>query len=165
MSDDVNAQLDALYAELPTVNCEGYCWTSCGPIRMSSGEERRLTDAGMPIPQGSFINNGPSLCPALTPFHQCGVYDIRPLICRMWGLGPGALRCNYGCEPSRRLTDREVYEFISRAEEISGNNAEAERARQALADPDFERNLRRAHRAVQDQSDLVLYRINGSVTR
>lgn len=129
------AQLDALYAELPTIDCQGLCWDSCGRIGMSRGERSRIrTQAGVEIPDGTKVS-GPSLCVALTMFRQCGVYAIRPLICRLWGLSEG-LPCTFGCRPSRVLTDAETYEFLARALDLSGQHREAAEMREPWATPE-----------------------------
>ena len=38
------AALDALYAELPHLECRGLCWHSCGPIDMSHTERDRIAE-------------------------------------------------------------------------------------------------------------------------
>lgn len=72
---DVYAQLDALYAELPKLECRGKCQDSCGPIDMGLAERQRIAEQGVKIPPLS------SPCPALTFLGTCGVYEVRPLIC------------------------------------------------------------------------------------
>lgn len=50
----VAAQLDALYAEVPTIDCQGLCWDSCGRIDMSNAERRRIqAERGVDIPDGT----------------------------------------------------------------------------------------------------------------
>jgi hypothetical protein len=34
-------ELDALYAQLPTIKCQGFCHDSCGPIDLSVRERTR----------------------------------------------------------------------------------------------------------------------------
>ena len=46
-NDEVYALLDAFYATLPSVNCKGECWNSCGPIKVSPLEEQRLAERGI----------------------------------------------------------------------------------------------------------------------
>lgn len=156
MSD---AELDELYAQLPTIECQGFCWDSCGPIDMAGAERARIARAGVNIPQGSFTRDGPSLCPALTMLHQCSVYEIRPLICRLWGLSR-RLRCNYGCKPSRQLSEPEMYELIARAYDISGQPQEAAMARAATL-PENQELLRRAHAFIAEETDLKWRQLGG----
>jgi Fe-S-cluster containining protein len=123
------SDLDALYAELPRIDCVGLCRDTCGPIDMSRAERQRIARAGVDIPAGSLITYD---CPALTMLGQCSVYKIRPLICRIWGLTK-RLHCNYGCRPSRWLTEPEAYTLIARAYDISGQRDKARQARLAAA--------------------------------
>lgn len=160
-------QLDDLYAELPAIDCQGLCWDSCDRIDMSRAERRRIAaDAGVEIPDGTKAA-GPTLCVALTMFRQCGVYEIRPLICRLWGLIE-SLPCTFGCRPDRYLTDQEAYEFIARAYDISGQRAEAARVRAPWATPELAERTAAALRAQRRERELAyevrerLAKANGS---
>lgn len=127
----MNAEMDALYAELPGIDCQGRCWDSCGPIDMTRLERARIRrEKDVLIPVGSFVEDGPVMCPALTMFRQCGVYEIRPLICRIWGLAE-TMPCTYGCKPERYLNDVEMYEFLARAYDIAGEHKLARLVRAA----------------------------------
>lgn len=149
----VAAQLDALYAELPTIDCQGLCWDSCGRIDMAHAERKRIkAEHGVEIPDGTKIRT-PSLCVALTMFRQCGVYAVRPMICRVWGLSEG-LPCTFGCRPSRLLTDQETYEFLARALDISGQHAEAARMREPWATPELAARTSAFLRAQRRQREL-----------
>lgn len=116
-------QLDALYAELPTIECQGHCHGSCGPIPMSDVEHDRIARSGVDVPNAR--KNLPLAivtgyrCPALSMFQQCQVYAVRPLICRLYGLTRG-LPCEFGCRPSRWLTNAESFAFFERARQIGG---------------------------------------------
>jgi Fe-S-cluster containining protein len=55
----------------------------------------------------------------LTADRQCGVYEIRPLICRLWGL-TRSMPCPYGCRPERVIEDDEAFLMIMRADRIGG---------------------------------------------
>lgn len=108
-------QLEALYAQLPTIDCQGHCWESCGPIIMSTAERQRIADTGVDIPHAAqLLATGAATCPALTMLHQCSVYDIRPLICRIWG-ATRELWCTWGCRPSRLLSRDEAHGLIRKA--------------------------------------------------
>lgn len=120
-------ELEALYAELPSIECRGSCWDSCGRIGMTGLEHRRVAAAGVDIPEGR-TSDPPAVCKALTMLHQCSVYSVRPLICRLWGLTEG-LPCTFGCRPTRLLTDAETYEYLARAHDIAGEHDEAEAIR------------------------------------
>jgi Fe-S-cluster containining protein len=109
-------ELDALYAQLPVMHCRGYCHDSCGPIGMSVRERARIIErARKPITCGEYAT-----CSMLTPERKCGVYDIRPMICRLWGLVKG-MPCPYGCRPEGGLMeDEEAVKLLLAADEIGG---------------------------------------------
>lgn len=139
-------RLHDLYAELPTIECKGYCANSCGPIDMSNVERSRLSDLGVDIPIYSKAQHAAWMdqlrtygeesldCPALVdkksnPFApkmrmgRCSVYEDRPLICRLWGVVE-SMPCESGCVVSpRMLTDAEAFDFIFRALDIGGDPA------------------------------------------
>jgi Fe-S-cluster containining protein len=132
---DAYQQLDAIYADLPTIDCQGFCHTSCGPIDMSRHERTRIrTATGISIDARSAIRDGWADCPALTQFGRCSVYDLRPIICRLYGL-TRQLPCGYGCRPERWLTDKQAMEYLARVAEISGEAAFATAVRSVAADP------------------------------
>lgn len=108
-------QLQALYEELPHINCAGFCHDSCGPIQVSIREQDRMEKmAGVELTCGL----GPT-CSMLTPDRRCGVYEIRPLICRLWGLTE-SMPCPYGCKPERVVPDDEAMMMIFRSLQIGG---------------------------------------------
>lgn len=109
-------QLEALYAELPSMECRGLCSESCGPVMMSRLEWQAICRRIGREPRATATLT----CPMLSE-HRCTVYDIRPTICRLWGLvDDETMRCPHGCVPDRWLTREEGYAFLRRAREISG---------------------------------------------
>ncbi len=102
------AELDAIYAAVPTVNCKGLCQYSCGSVAMIEIERERIADRhGRIIPDGAFALDDRKHCPALAPDGQCGVYDDRPFICRLWGT-TRSMRCRHGCMPASGFTPEPV---------------------------------------------------------
>lgn len=114
-------RIEAIYARLPAIECQGLCWNSCGPIDMSPAERERIEAAGVDIPRytsergaawaANIVAIGEERfdCPALTQMKRCSVYEIRPFICRAWGVGRGELACPYGCRMTgRRLRSTEI---------------------------------------------------------
>ncbi len=100
----VDADLEALYAQVPDAGCKGLCAAACGPIGMSVREQQRLRQAGYRVPQPEqalqeVLRDPEWSCPALTAEERCGAYDARPMLCRLYGAAEG-LRCEYGCEPA-----------------------------------------------------------------
>lgn len=115
--------LRELYASLPKIKCRGLCHKACRTrIDMSLVERARIeTVIGEELPEWMSTEHGLS-CPLLQPDKRCGVYQIRPMVCRLWGLAvnDSALSCHHGCEPERRLTDVEVFDLQMRSYEIGG---------------------------------------------
>lgn len=119
--------LDALYAELPTIECQGYCASSCGPIQMTEPEWKRIRLRLGFTPQAISTT-----CPMLVR-DRCSVYPLRPLICRLWGIVE-RMPCPWGCEPEpRHLTTRESYLLLARAQMIGAvTEGEIAEARELL---------------------------------
>ena len=108
------AKLDRLYSELPSLECQGKCSDSCGPLLMSRLEDRRIHQT-----HGRGHDFDPvTLACILLKDGRCTVYSIRPAICRLWGLAEG-LECHYGCKPERYLTRAEGRDFLNRVAELS----------------------------------------------
>lgn len=128
------AELDALYAELPPIDCKGKCSDSCGPIEMTHTERRRIAEAGVSIPPVRRpLPMTPIRCPGLSQFDTCTVYALRPLICRLWGL-TRAMRCSYGCIPEGGyLTELAALELITRVHDIAGERERAAGIREGIA--------------------------------
>ena len=113
MSNYKRRKLDALYATLPTVECKGLCHECCGPVFMGREEWKRIQERLGHTPQpGDDLR-----CPMLTADNKCSVYDIRPVICRLWGAVP-ELPCPHGCTPSRVMPKAEQSAAIHTAQEI-----------------------------------------------
>jgi hypothetical protein len=124
--------LTNIYNQLPTINCQGLCADSCGPIQMTPTEHRRIqTRHNITIPDRGLHDAG-ATCEALTMFGRCHVYPDRPLLCRLWGL-LDILPCVYGCQPDRYLTAAEGYELLAQAYEIDGDTVKARQFRQSAA--------------------------------
>lgn len=115
--------LEDLYAMVPDARCKGLCAEACGPIPMTVLEARRLRKAGHPIPHdematAQFVETGSYSCPALVD-GRCVAYDVRPLICRLYG-ATDALRCEHGCRPEGGYLTRERASEIVQAVTIVG---------------------------------------------
>ena len=105
--DDLHEQLDRLYQTLPAIQCRRKCQRACGPIMMSEAESERIAErVGRQTKE-----TGDLSCPMLSLMGQCSIYDIRPAICRIYGLTQ-ALRCEFGCVPERWLSDAESSAFL-----------------------------------------------------
>src|SRR5439155_17196216 len=82
---EATSQLDAIYATRPSIPCKKKCQNVCGLIEMSSLEYQRIINR-----QGRTLEYASDLtCPCLNVrTGLCKVHDIRPLLCRLWGLVP-----------------------------------------------------------------------------
>lgn len=151
---DKAAQLDAIYAKLPEVDCLGKCWDSCGPIRMTGTERRRIVDAGGPnIPDGSALD-GALICPALTLLKRCQTHEVRPLICRAFG-AVKAMPCGFGCEvKGEPLDDAEFYELLAQTLEVDGLHADAARVREPWSTPERAADSAQLLRRLRADRDL-----------
>ena len=130
---DRTTALTAIYAKLPTIQCQGLCHDTCGPIQMTPTEHRRIQQRhGVSIPDRT-IRDGAATCEALTILKRCGVYPDRPLLCRLWGLLT-IMPCTYGCKPDRYLSATEGYELLAQAYQIDGDHQRAAQFR-AIAPP------------------------------
>lgn len=95
---DALAALDALYATLPAMACQGRCQAACGPVALTKLEVTRLRRTttlptrNVPTPPCPLLRQG-----------RCSVYAVRPLICRAWG-AVESMQCPHGCQPERLLT-------------------------------------------------------------
>lgn len=120
---EMDAALQELYDRIPALpDCDGRCWTSCGPINMADRERQRIRRAGYRItPYRQAMRHVDTYyCEALTGDRQCAVYDLRPLVCRLWGTVE-SLPCVYGCRPEGGyLTDAEGYWLIAESLRLGG---------------------------------------------
>lgn len=122
------SKLEKIYSQLPHIICKKKCHTSCGPILMSEVERERIKQK---IGRDPFLQSFDEFlhrlmqkdrdcmtCPLLKKdTNLCTIYDIRPLICRLFGLVK-KLRCPHGCIPSRWLTDKEAKKLIDKANRL-----------------------------------------------
>lgn len=123
----MDAELQKLYDQIPAIpDCDGRCWTSCGPVGMSDRENQRIRKAGIRITpyRQAMARVERYWCEALTGDKRCAVYDMRPLVCRLWGAVEG-MPCVYGCRPEGGyLSDAEGYRLIAESMRI-GNGEPA----------------------------------------
>jgi Fe-S-cluster containining protein len=135
--ETVNTRLDVIYARLPAMECRGQCWDSCGSIGMTRPEQQLVEQRhGVKLPIAAAFTGAQARCPALTMLGRCGVYDSRPLICRLWGLVP-SMRCNWGCLPEGGLlSDAEGYLLMADVFELAGDHRGAANLRAMWGTPE-----------------------------
>ena len=120
----VDAALQALYDRVPAIpDCDGRCWISCGPTDRSQREDRRIREAGYRITpvDEALKRNDTYWCEALHAGKTCSVYNLRPMVCRLWGAVEG-MPCPYGCVPEGGfLSDQEGNELLAESMRIGGS--------------------------------------------
>lgn len=116
------AMLEAIYALIPKMkNCKGLCEDSCTVIPCTDGEKERLELRMGKKFETVERSDGKKRCSALTMDGKCSTYDIRPLICRLFGaVNHPWLRCEHGCEPEQWLPNRDVYPMMLAVEKMAG---------------------------------------------
>lgn len=112
--------LQDIYDSLPSMECKGLCFESCGPIEIFPKERENLGDdfKHKSLPDmlrhlhanHSDDNDGCITCPMLKD-NKCSVYHKRPIICRLWGLVE-SMKCEHGCKPTRYLTVKEGHKYL-----------------------------------------------------
>lgn len=111
----IDEQLAELYAQVPRMaDCKGLCADSCGPIEASVRETQKIEKASGRTLEGCPIN-----CSMLTPMGRCSQYELRPMICRIFGTTK-RLRCEHGCSPERWLDEDEAWTLLLRSFAIGG---------------------------------------------
>jgi Fe-S-cluster containining protein len=120
--------LEAIYAGLPSANCQGKCQESCGPVPMSEAEWGRIAARlGAKAPAATLFTPGAVMpeigadltCPLLDrDTGRCTVYALRPLLCRLWGTAQG-MPCEFGCTPDRVVPDDEAHDLLRRVMEVA----------------------------------------------
>lgn len=110
-------QIEEVYSNIPaSIQCKGLCQGSCGPIAMTEVEWERIVDKTGSEP--TVDNFG--TCSLLVD-GKCSVYEIRPLICRLWGLAK-EMECPFGCVPNPDyLSKTSGIRILALIEKVSGN--------------------------------------------
>lgn len=109
-------EMRAIYDCLPRLKCKKLCGAFCGPVRWSAIEDRVIMakTGGMRLSVSAAGS-----CPYL---HKglCGIYEERPLLCRLWGLVDDVrMKCPHGCKPEPGyLTSEEGHELLRRMDAL-----------------------------------------------
>lgn len=116
-------KMQAIYDQVPPMaDCKGHCWISCGPASMTPWERKRLADAGHKVTPDERARCLPwdFWCEALGPDGRCLAYDLRPLVCRLWG-AVAWLPCPHGCVPEGGfLPDAEALRLLLEVTALGG---------------------------------------------
>ena len=110
----MNLDLVLLYSQLPHLECQQKCQSSCGPIAMGQAEWDELAEA---TGARHLQVDAELTCPLLVN-GRCSLYETRPMICRLWGLTE-SMACPFGCVPERWLTREEGFAFLAQVQALS----------------------------------------------
>ena len=117
-------EIHRLYARLPEIRCQKKCQDYCTNIVVTTVEKGIILSAIVPL-LGKEVMDIPPMgsdpCPFLTHIGECGIYDVRPAICRLWGLVK-KMRCPHGCVPDRWVSDKESRRLLHRLLQVSGGD-------------------------------------------
>jgi Fe-S-cluster containining protein len=133
-------QLQAIYAELPKMECKRKCQESCGPLliprieyvqiektgavfNLSSIDAVQLDRRWQWMPKKKLVATAPMPgtlnCSMLYPSGKCRVYEHRPFVCRTWGMiDDPNMRCPFGCKPEKWMTVKEAQAMMRRILEV-----------------------------------------------
>ena len=112
-------KLNSIYARLPQVECKLMCAHSCGPIGAAVApieldRIRKKTSLNFVFPM-----LGCEQCPLLTSQGLCAIHDIRPFICRLWGVAKDRLmKCPHGCA-GHKISNSDARELWNLVLELS----------------------------------------------
>jgi Fe-S-cluster containining protein len=60
-------------------------------------------------------------CPFLNAEKKCEHHDVRPGLCRLWGVVQAPpMECPHGCRPKRYLSDDEAFWIMKELDRIGG---------------------------------------------
>ena len=115
--------LEAIYTQIPTIQCQGKCHENCSVVPMTKLERVNSQNQYKQCPTNSVqaINSQgipEFICSCLDADGRCSIYNARPLICRLYGVAEG-LECPYGCQPARRLSKQETWQLVLEVEKLS----------------------------------------------
>lgn len=107
--------VEAIYAEVPPIKCQGLCVKCCCPVGdlMTEFERDRITKATGKKPNTH--KDGRKVCNFLVD-GKCSIYAIRPAICRIYGIDR-SLPCIFGCEGANTRPERWGSQLINRVSE------------------------------------------------
>lgn len=128
------ADLQAIYDELPAVQCKGRCADACTVIDATELERAVIAEAGHAlgprIPHRIHLQmieaGNHQRCPNLGPVNNCLVYERRPLVCRSFGSWRTSA-CEHGCYADRMIEQIEFARWQTRIEAISARWVKAGR--------------------------------------
>lgn len=122
-------KLKKIYVKIPFIECKKKCHEACSLILMNKAELDIIIKRIGYNPFGYVDIEGLASkvklggveclkCPLLTEYKKCSIYDIRPLICRLYGVVK-KMKCPYGCKPKKWLSDIQASTLRKKVRELS----------------------------------------------
>lgn len=117
------SELDAIWKQIPTLDCPGTCADRCtSKVALGRAEAERLgLDFGKLKSVPGFVgrlgylpDRGDGMCRFLTKENRCSVYKDRPTICRVACVAED-FQCWYGCVAKRYLPSNRAKRLLRRA--------------------------------------------------
>jgi hypothetical protein len=111
--------LAALWGQVPAIACKGLCTAACANVPCSLTEREVIWQAtGVALPDPFAAGQLTGDCPLLTAGGRCSAHEIRPLICRLYGVAK-SLPCPHGCTPALgHLPDDTARGLLEQAEHL-----------------------------------------------
>jgi len=107
------SSLREIYASVPATTCKGLCTDQCTVIPIAKVEREAIEKlTGRRVKTLPQVDNlvmrtaDDGSCRYLRR-GRCSIYQVRPLICRLYGAAVG-LECQHGCRPVAGLLSRDA---------------------------------------------------------
>ncbi len=115
-------KLEELYKRIPKIDCKGDCHHSCtiipaSKIEIKRAREKMLKNPFNPVHALQNLQDKKIPCCAALKERRCAIYNIRPAICRLYGVAEG-IECQFGCKPDKLMTKQEAYDLIREIEAL-----------------------------------------------
>ena len=106
---------EELYVQIPNMTCLSGCSDCCCIVRFSRYEVAQISTAKiLRAIFRRFRQATTQKCPYLTEDNRCGIYQVRPFVCRLFGTTEiERLRCPKGMEPDKILGAEESEKLIN----------------------------------------------------
>lgn len=120
-------KIDELLSGLPTFQCKEGCFDCCGPVKLSRLEYLRCIKVSgrsakdVKQQMQNNLKQGIYACSLLdTETKKCTVYEVRPAICRLFGVVKGELLCPHGYAPesSALISDEQSREILRKVDDL-----------------------------------------------
>lgn len=120
-------KIDELLNGLPTFKCKQGCFDCCGPVKLSRLEYLRCIKASgrtakdVKQQMQNNLKQGIYTCPLLNAeTKKCTVYEVRPAICRLFGVVKGELICPHGYAPESTalISDEQSREILRKVDDL-----------------------------------------------